>query len=110
MQWLVDCDAAYLVLPKAQSWIADCFRLADKPSKSKHCTGNGAILVEWYPLENLDTSAAEVETKGVFYSAKISISIHCILIVIKNPQDPAPNVTGKTNAAGFVNNNMVMKK
>ena len=111
MQLIVDSDAAYLVLPKAWSRIAGYFRLADKPSKSKYYTDNGAILIECYTLRYVVTSAAEAETKGVLYNAKISIPIHHILIAMGHPQDPTPIATdNKTTTTGFVNKNMVMKK
>ena len=74
----MDFDAAYLVLPKSRSHIADYFRLADKPIKSKHYTDNGTILIECYTLIHVVTSAAEAETKGLFYNAQISIPIHHI--------------------------------
>ena len=70
MQLLVDFDVAYLVLPKVRSRIAGYFRLTDKPSKLKHYTDNGAILIECYTPRHVVTSAAEAETKRFFIIRK----------------------------------------
>ena len=78
MQLIMDSDKAYSVLPNTRSRIAGYFPLADKPSKSNHYTDNGVILIECYTLIHVVTSAAEAETKGLFYNAQISIPIHHI--------------------------------
>ena len=73
MQLHVDTDAAYLVLPKAQSRIAGYFRLLNKDT-TKYDT-NGAILIECKTLRNVVTSAAEAKTHGVFHNAKLALHI-----------------------------------
>ena len=68
-------------LPKARSRIAGYFRLADKPSRIQRYTNNGAILIECYTLRHVVTSAAEAETKEVFYNAKILIPKKIVVTV-----------------------------
>ena len=73
MQLHIDTDAAYLVLPKAKSRIAGYYCLLN--NDTKQYDHNGAILIECRTLRNVVSSAAEVETHGVFHNAKQSIPI-----------------------------------
>ena len=98
----MDSDAAYSVLPNARSRKAGNFHVADKPSKSKHYTDNGSILIECYTFE--------AETKGVFYNTQIYILIHHKLIAMGHPQDPTPIATDNITTTSFFNYNMVVKK
>ena len=75
MQLTVDSDAAFLVLPKARSRIADYLQILDPPSqKSKH-SHNGAILIECSKVCSVITSAAEVETHGVCHNTQTALPI-----------------------------------
>ena len=109
MQLTVDSDAAFLVLPKARSRIAGYFRLI-KNSSSPIYTDNGAILIECRTLRNVVTSAAEAETHGVFHNAKTGLPIQHLLQSMGHPQKPFLIKTDNSTSAGYVNNNMQMKK
>ena len=109
MQLTVDTDAAYLVLPKARSRIAGYFRLINNGTSPKHLD-NGAILIECRTLRHVVTSAAEAETHGVFQNAKAGLPIQHLLNAMGHKQQPFLIRTDNSTSAGYVNNNMQMKK
>ena len=98
----VDSDAAYLVAPKSRSRIAGYYHLSDHPSKRKHPTLNSAILVECKTLRHVVSSAAEVETGGVYHNATTSIPIRTILHALNHPQPPTPIKTDNSTTTGFM--------
>ena len=71
----VDSDAAYLVAPKAQSWIAGFFHLSDHPNVTKHPKMNGAILVECKTLQHVVSLLAEAKVVGIFHNAGVAVPI-----------------------------------
>ena len=102
-------DAAYLVLPKARSRIADYFRLVDHPTTSSR-TENGVILIECRTLRNVVTSAAEAETAALFYNGQHIIVLRRLLEALQHPQSPTPLKTDNTTANSFVHNNINQRK
>lgn len=68
----IDLDAAYLVLPKAQSQVAGYFCMLNHHPKTPD---NGAILVEYKGLCHVVFSAAEAETHGMFHNVKIGVNL-----------------------------------
>ena len=56
------------------------------------------------------TSAAEAEMKGVFQNAKSAVPICYLLSEIGHPQPQTLIRTDNSTAAGFVNNNIQMKR
>jgi len=56
------------------------------------------------------TSAAEAETHGVFHNAKTGLPIQHLLQSMGHPQKPFLIKTDNSTSAGYVNNNMQMKK
>ena len=109
MQLHVDTDAAYLVLPKARSRIAGYFRLLGQDTTIYD--HNGAILIECKTLRNVVTSAAEVETHGIFHNAKQTLPIRHILTELGHKQlQPTPIKTDNSTSAGYVNKNIQIKR
>ena len=102
----VDSDAAYLVAPKAQSWVAGYFHLSDHPNITKHLKLNGAILVECKTL----SSSAESEVAGIYHNAGMAIPIRHILKALNHPQPPTPLKTDNSTATGFVYDNIHQKR
>eukprot|EP00957_Ditylum_brightwellii_P164055 12491635-Ditylum_brightwellii.AAC.1 len=81
MQFRVDSDAAYLVMPGAKSRIAGYFYLVAGPNplsynKAPH---NVPILVECWAIKNVVCSAAEAECSGLFQNAQNAVMIWNIL-------------------------------
>ena len=62
----IDNDAAYLVAPKSRSRVAGCYHLSSVPNVTEYPRLNGAVLVECKTLRHVVSSAAEVETGGIF--------------------------------------------
>ena len=91
--------------------IAGYFRLSNALTTPSTPHDNGAILIECKTIRNVVTSAAEAETHGVFHNAKQAIPIRHILNAIGHPQiAPTPIKTDNSTSAGYVNNNMQLKK
>ena len=97
----IDFDAAYLVLPKANSRIAGHYHLSTKPTASTSPPPNGPILVECRTLRHVVTSAAEAEVSALFHNAQNAIPIRNLLIALGHPQPPTPIKTNNTTANGF---------
>ena len=106
----IDSDAAYLVAPKARSRVAGYFQMNTTPSKQKHPTINGAILVECKTLRHVVSSAAEAETAGIFHNAQTAIPIRTFLQALNHPQPPTPVKTDNSTSTGFIHDNIHMKK
>ena len=68
------------------------------------------MLIECTTIRNVVTSAAEAETNGVFQNAKTALAIQNLLIAINHPQPTTIIRTDNSTAAGFVHNNIQMKK
>lgn len=71
----IDNDAAYLVIPKARSWVVGCFHCSEHPSKPKQPKLKGAIMVECKTLDHAVSSTAEAEVAGVYHNASMAIPI-----------------------------------
>ena len=111
MQLHVDTDAAFLVLPNAQSRIAGYFRLLYHSDSPNFKPDNGPVYILCKTLRSVVTSAAESETHGVFHNAKETIPMVYIITAIGHPQrQPTPIKSDNSTAVGFVNKNMQMKK
>ena len=102
--------ALFLVLIKPRSCIADYFRLLDPPKLTLKYTHNEKILIECRAVHSVVTSAAEVETHGVFHHAKLAIHLRHLLIEMGNPQVLIPIKTDNLITSGFVNRNIQMKR
>ena len=106
----IDSDASYLVLPKSRSRYAGYFRLLHHHNTPNRHIHNGAILIECKTIRHVVTSAAEAEMKGVFQNAKSAVPIRYLLSEIGHPQPQTLICTDNSTAAGFVNNNIQMKR
>ena len=106
----IDSDASYLVLPKSRSRYAGYFRLLHHHNTPNRHIHNGAILIECKTIRHVVTSAAEAEMKGVFQNAKSAVPIRYLLSEIGHPQPQTLIRTDNSTAAGFVNNNIQMKR
>ena len=82
----VDTDAAYLVLPKAQSHCAGhCYLTNDDITNTPT---NGPIFTLCKTIRNVVSSSAEEETSGTFLNAQEIIPLRRMLIAIGHPQPP----------------------
>ena len=71
----IDSDEAYLVHPQSHRRVAGHFYLRDKlqlATPTPNPTPNGLILTEFRTVRNVMSSAAEVETIGIFQKFKSS--------------------------------------
>ena len=78
----IESDTAYLVQPQAQSRVAGNFYLSEKipvETPTPNPTPNGPILTECRTVRNVMSSAADVETIGIFHNAKIAVPIRTSL-------------------------------
>ena len=99
----VDSDVAYLVSPKARSWIAGYYHLSNHPTATKHPLLNGAILVECKTLWHVVSSAAEAEVESALHNSQMTIPIQIILeATTDHPQPPTPIKTDNSTANGFI--------
>ena len=66
----LDLDAAYLVAPKARSWVAYYFNCGQEYNKNTPpCTHfNDPIHIECKTLKYVVASATEAETAGLFHN------------------------------------------
>ena len=111
MQLEVDSDAAFLVLPNSKSRIARYFCLLHN-QHSPNCrhVDNGPILVKVQTVRTVLTSAAEMETRGLFHNTKLVLSFVRMLKEMGHPQrNPARICTDNSTSSGFANNNIVLK-
>ena len=82
-------DAAYLGLPRARSRCAVYYYLGDKlPIPTNKLAMNGAVHVLCKTIPNAVSSAAEVETVGIYHGACEAVPMIVALIKIGHPQDP----------------------
>ena len=105
-----DSDAAYLVLPNANSQVAGYFYLSDHPNKDISPTLSGAILVECKGIKHVLSSSAEAETASLFHNAQIAIPMRHILDSIGHVQPATLLKTDNSTAHGFVHNNTHQKR
>ena len=106
----VDSDAAYLVAPKARSHIASYYYVSNHPTKVKHPTRNGAVLIECNTLRQVVSSAAEAETAGLFYAARTEVPIRQFLIHLRHHQPPTPLKSDDSTSYGFAQQNIQQRK
>jgi hypothetical protein len=101
----VDTDAAYLVLPNAQSRYAGHYIFSDTPPLPPEIPNpkpNGAILTVCKTIRNVMTSAAEAETAGVFGNGQEIIAIRILLHALRHPQLATPLKTDNSTSNSFV--------
>lgn len=112
MQLHVDTNAAFLLLPKAQSRIAGYFSLlCIKNSTKNHYVDNGPLLIKCKSLCLVITSAVESETHGGFINTKKSIPILYMLEKMEHKKNqPTLIRTDNSTSVGFVNKNMQMRQ
>ena len=79
MALYIDLDAAYLVMPKARSRIADYYHLGPQPKNTDSPTFNSPILIECKTKTNVVASAAEAEIGGLLHNAQTCIPIRFLL-------------------------------
>ena len=106
---LVESDTAYLVLPKAHSCVASIFYLSYATAGRPLL--NGAIQVICKTLQNVVSSAAEVETSGIFICGQQAVPIITALSEL-NHQQPASGTRISTNnstAKGVLTTNLRQK-
>ena len=78
----IDSDAAYLIQARANSVITGHFYLSNMitPTSSKpDPTNNGPILTECRTVRNIMSSAAEVETIGIYHNIRAVVPIRMTL-------------------------------
>ena len=98
-------DAAYLVQPQARSIVAGNFYLIDKillETPTPNPTPNDPILTECRTVRNVMSSAAEVETIGIFHNAKVAVPIRTELTGLNHPQPPATIRTDNSTSQGIL--------
>ena len=73
----LDSDAAYLVAPKARSWIVGFFYCGDTYTKNATPPNkiNGPIHIECKLLKHVVASAAEAETAGLFHNCQTAVML-----------------------------------
>ena len=106
----VDSDAAYLIAPKAKSRVAGFYYFKNKPTGQPFNCPNHPVLVECRCLRHVVTSAAEAETAGLFHNAQNILLLRRILTALRHPQSPTPLKTDNATAAGFIHNNIHLRK
>ena len=85
----IDSNAAYLVLPHAQSRMAGHFFLGPDPSKSPATTSNGPISTKCKTICHVASSAAEAETAALFHNAQAARPIRYMLVELGHLQPPS---------------------
>ena len=100
----IDCDAAYLIAPKARSRVARYYHLTGDHTQNPKL--NGAIHVECKTLRHVVSSVAESEVSGVFHNAQISIPIRTLLHALGHPQPPTSIKADNSTSFGFIYNNI----
>lgn len=108
----VESDAAYLVLPKAQSCYAGFSHLAEHPPNPPSIPKpmiNGAINVKCKTIQNVVSSVDEAETGGVYFNAQRAIPICIALEEMGHPQPPTPVKTDNASALGYIYDNIEQK-
>ena len=103
-------DASYLVLPKSRSRYAGYFWLIDHPSLHELRLHNGAILVECKRIRHIVTSAAKVETTGVFRNANMEFPLRRLLQRMGHKQPSTTIRTDNKTTTVFIKNDIQMKK
>ena len=108
----VDSDAAYLVLPNAQSRFAGHFYLSKRVSDPSRIAPpmNEPINTKCKTIRNVVASAAEAETAGLFGNSQTAVVIHCALQSLDHPQPPTPIKTDNSTANSFVHSNIKQKQ
>ena len=61
-------------------------------------------------IRRVVSSAADIETNGIFQNAQTCVPIRFILIQLKHPQPPTPLKTDNTTSHGYTHNNILKKK
>ena len=105
----IDSNTAYLVLPKAKSYIARYYYLYDHSKKMMHPKLNGEILVECKTLYYVVISLAEAKTAGVFHNAQIDKPIQYLFECLRYHQPLTPIKTDNSIANVFIHNNIYTK-
>ena len=67
-------------------------------------------MVECKLLKHVVSSAAEVETGGLFHNCQTAIMIRHILNALRHNQKPTPVKTDNSTAASFVNDLLKQKR
>ena len=108
----IDSDAAYLIAEKAKSRIAGCFYCSNEnPLRTKlNPPLNGPIHIECKLLRHVVTSAAEVETAGLFTNCQKAVEIKQMLHALGHPQQATLVKTDNMTAASFVNDIIKQKR
>ena len=110
MQLYVDSNAAYLIAPKARSWIAGYYYFKKDKNNKDFKTPNHPILIERKCLTHVVSSAEEAETGRLFLNAQNKIVIWRLLKALGHPQVPVPLKTDNKTALGFVIDNINQRK
>lgn len=92
IQLMIVSDAAYLVLPNAQSQEAGHFMLEARPNKySEHNPPlNAPILIQCKTIKNVVCSPSEAEFGGIFDNGQMTVTIRRILTSSEHPQVSTP--------------------
>ena len=102
----IESYAAYLVPPKAFSCVTSIFYLSN--ATARRPTLNGAIQVIRKTLQNVVSSASEVETGGIFIGGQQAVPIITALSKL-NHQKPASGtriLTNNSTAKGVLTANL----
>ena len=109
MQLFIDSDAAYLVVPKAKSRLAEYFYLSDKyiqGSGNPNPKSNGPIHTESQLLKHGVSSAVEAEKSGISLNYKAAIWIKHMLEALGHHQKIIPLKTDNSTADTFSNSTL----
>ena len=112
MQFLVDTDAAYLVLPGARSRFAGHFMLEARPNAyAEHDPPlNAPVLVTCKTIQNVVCSAAEAACAGLFDNGQMSVIVRRTLISMGHYQAPTKLKIDNETANSFVHSTMRLKR
>ena len=99
----VHSKGSYLSTPKLRSKSGDFFFLSGNPIHPNQAILNGAIHVACKILNNVMSSAAEVEIASAHINCHDAIPIRNTLIELNHPQPLPPIQVDNTTAVGFIN-------
>ena len=94
----IESDTAYLVLPQARSPVASIFYLSNATAGRPPL--NGAIQVICKTLHNVVSSAAKVETGGIFIGGQQAVPIIATLSELNHRQPDSETRISTNNSIG----------
>ena len=109
----IDPGAAYLVQPQSCRRVAGHIYLSGKiplETPNPNPTPNSLILTEYCTVCNIMYLAAEAETIGIFYNAKVAVPIRTALTEFNHPKPPATIITDNSTSHGILTSTIRKKR